>query len=777
MNPNSSEQKIRTRATIAASLLMFAVVSLLVWSGNSRAQQPGSRQLVQATPVKEWPGKAKRWALVIGVDQYADPQISPLKGAANDAKTLADALVRYAGFPQDQVILLSTDQPLERQPTRLNVLRRLSNLASLVPKDGLLLISFAGHGIERNSQAYLIPSDAQLSDDLAFLEESAVSVTRMRERIRATGVGQVVVLLDACRNDPGGRADAPNPLTQSYVNAFNFDVKNREVQAFVTLYATAVGQRAYEFTEKKQGYFTWAVVEGLKGGAANEKGEVTLAQLVKYVQENVPKRVAIDLGSSKQQRPFYQMEGYKAEELVIAAGGTPATVATNNPTTSSVDPAAFELSYWETIKNSTNPDDFKSYLEKYPNGQFTELARRRTGAQPGTTQPSSPAAGTNSAADQYIKAGDELGRENKWADAEIEYKLAVRLDPTNADSHNKLGFALHSQRKFSEAETEYRTALRLAPNNAESHYGVGRAMREQKKLVEAEAEIREAVRLEPINARFHAALGNTLGYAQKYAEAEAELGTAIRLEANNGEWHSALSLVLEAQKKQSEALAEAREAVRLSPKESRIRSLLARMLLSAGNYPEAEAEARETVRLDSKDSWGHWVLGTSLIDQKKDLAEAETALREAIRLTPNVGVFHKNLGVVLERQGKKAEADAEYKEAIRVDPVARAKQDEEARLTKTFKSSWGIKMAMASSFYKGMLSVSPSKIEFIFDGDQSFKAGQVMPIACPALVSAVLDNSTIRELTMSNNKFRINFGSSADAAAAFASMRGVCKTR
>ena len=63
---------------------------------------------------------------MIGVDKYTDPQISPLKGADNDARTLADALIRYAGFPQDQVILLSTDQPIERQPTRLNILRRLS---------------------------------------------------------------------------------------------------------------------------------------------------------------------------------------------------------------------------------------------------------------------------------------------------------------------------------------------------------------------------------------------------------------------------------------------------------------------------------------------------------------------------------------------------------------------------------------------------------------------------------------------------------------------------
>jgi tetratricopeptide (TPR) repeat protein len=333
----------------------------------------------QGNQVTALPVSAKRWALVIGVDKYQDPQISPLKGSDNDARLIANALVRYAGFPQDQVILLSTDQPLERQPTRVNILRRLSNLSTAVPKDGLLLVSFAGHGMERGGQAFLLPADAQISDQISFLEETAISMNRVKERIKETGVGQVLVLLDACRNDPGGRADAPNNLSNAYTNAFNFDTRNREVQAFATVYATGIGQRAYEYTEKKQGYFSWAVVEGLKGGAANDKGEITLSQLVKYVQDTVPKRLAIDLGSTKQQKPFAVIEGYRADELVVAVTNS-ASNANNSstPNVAMVDPAAIELSFWESIKSSNNPDDFKAYLDKYPDGQFAALAKSRS---------------------------------------------------------------------------------------------------------------------------------------------------------------------------------------------------------------------------------------------------------------------------------------------------------------------------------------------------------------------------------------------------------------
>jgi hypothetical protein len=208
----------------------------------------------------------------------------------------------------------------------------------MVPTDGLLLISFAGHGMERGGKAYLLPSDAVASNDMMLLEDTALSVDRIKESIRATGVGQVVLILDACRNDPSaGRSNGDNLLTSTFTRGFNFDVRNREITAFATLYATAVGHRAYEYAEKNQGYFTWALVEALKGGAANNKGEVTLGSLVKYLEEAVPTRVRIDLGAGREQKPFAYIEGYKADELVIAVT-SPSAAAPPTDTPSAKQP-------------------------------------------------------------------------------------------------------------------------------------------------------------------------------------------------------------------------------------------------------------------------------------------------------------------------------------------------------------------------------------------------------------------------------------------------------
>jgi adenylate cyclase len=41
------------------------------------------------------------------------------------------------------------------------------------------------------------------------------------------------------------------------------------------------------------------------------------------------------------------------------------------------DPAEFELAFWESIKDSKDPTEFEAYLEQYPSGAFTALAEAR----------------------------------------------------------------------------------------------------------------------------------------------------------------------------------------------------------------------------------------------------------------------------------------------------------------------------------------------------------------------------------------------------------------
>jgi uncharacterized caspase-like protein len=345
-----------TRCAVVLALL----AAVLLASGLHA--QTGKRSIRQRTAgsVSKLPEKSKRWALIIGVNEYSDKShFQTLQAAVNDANALKDALVNYGGFPEEQVILLTSNQPEEKLPTRNNIYREIGLLQGNVPKDGLLIVAFSGHGMESSGQVFLAPSDTQS----IVLEDTALSATKLMEYIKTMGVSQVLLILDACRNNPNGRGAKSNRMTPAYKSAFDFYGRNKEVEAFATLFATGLGQVSWENKKTGMGYFTEAVVEGLKGAAANEKGEVTLERLVGYVEVQVPARTRRDLGEV--QKPNRSIYGYKASDLVIAheissavQGSEPLTKDQTSKTTSAQPSATTtppKPSATRTIKNTKPP--------------------------------------------------------------------------------------------------------------------------------------------------------------------------------------------------------------------------------------------------------------------------------------------------------------------------------------------------------------------------------------------------------------------------------------
>jgi hypothetical protein len=286
-------------------------------SGDSA---PGAKVLTPpaAGPVSELPDGSRRYALAIGVDKYtADDNITSLRGAANDARAIADALVSYAGFSREHVLLLTSDaSETTSQPSRAVILKALRNLENIVEEDGMLVVAFSGHGVERRSdhKSFLLPADALANPE--ELEDTALPVERLKELIGQTRAAYVMLLLDASRNDPYvGKGVEDNKVTKDYLDAFN--LRGGNIKAFITLYAASEGQRAWEYQEKKQGYFSWAFVEGLKGAARDPAtGEVTLARLIEYVQTEVPKRAKFD---GKVQNPYVIMDGYGGNLVISKA--------------------------------------------------------------------------------------------------------------------------------------------------------------------------------------------------------------------------------------------------------------------------------------------------------------------------------------------------------------------------------------------------------------------------------------------------------------------------
>ena len=69
---------------------------------------------------------------------------------------------------------------------------------------------------------------------------------------------------------------------------------------------------------------------------------------------------------------------------------------------------AIEIEYWQSIKDSKDPADFETYLKKFPNGHFTDLAWKRLDALRASSKPSARGGAVATASMSSSYAGKRL---------------------------------------------------------------------------------------------------------------------------------------------------------------------------------------------------------------------------------------------------------------------------------------------------------------------------------------------------------------------------------
>jgi hypothetical protein len=127
---------------------------------------------------------------------------------------------------------------------------------------------------------------------------------------------------------------------------------------------------------------------------------------------------------------------------------------------------------------------------------------------------------------------------------------------------------------------------------------------------------------------------------------------------------------------------------------------------------------------------------------------------------------------------KQIESDSE---AEKLAEQQRLKDEEEARLTKTFKGEFGFRAIITYlSKYKGTLTVSPSRIFFKCDGkdsDSCKNGDEELEFSCASFSKAVVDSNTIKEISFNGSTHRFNADLKPDAAAALKAIKTVCKEK
>ena len=253
------------------------------------------------------PAFAAKVAILIGCNAYS--HFNPLKcsvtAAGYQVYTMTGKEVDAKGAPL-----------FDNVPSKGNIEHQLGVWAadrSYGVKDTLLFF-FSGHGIRsRDGLDYLAPLDGVMKDDGVDFS-SLVPMHLIYEQLRRSKAENLIIIADACRNEPGKSLEKSNGFGSSATKDIT-DIKSWGEQRVAWLYSCSEEQRSYEMPNGAGSYFTHFLTKGLNGEAATN-GKVTASSLCAYVKERV--RAAVAKAENGAQEPWFTFTNADPTAMVLA---------------------------------------------------------------------------------------------------------------------------------------------------------------------------------------------------------------------------------------------------------------------------------------------------------------------------------------------------------------------------------------------------------------------------------------------------------------------------
>lgn len=231
-------------------------------------------------------GEAKLWSLLVGVNQYWDDNLPCLRYSAFDCQGLGSALTEATqGFPRKELII--HHDFAEQSPTLEAVRASLQQIVTAAKPQDTILLYFSGHGVlDPNSQQVVLCLTDTSKDDL---RRTGLSLPEVLQLLSNSPVNRQMLWLDACHSGDmtlrGAKGEITGRPVLNPTRQLVEVLRQRAAQSrgFYALLSCDQKQRSWEFPELKHGLFTYYLMRGLRGEAADSQGVIEADSLYKYV--------------------------------------------------------------------------------------------------------------------------------------------------------------------------------------------------------------------------------------------------------------------------------------------------------------------------------------------------------------------------------------------------------------------------------------------------------------------------------------------------------------
>lgn len=587
-------------------------------------------------------------ALVVGNNNYAS--LSKLKTAESDARHVAALLKEYYGF--ETAILLNA--------TRAQIISALAGYRSRLGPEARFLVYYAGHGYNDRDKdkAYWLPVDAARDDPGNW-----IIVDDITSAIKVIPARQVLVVSDSCYSGTltrGIRDSLPPPNERE-----RFIDRMASGHARM-LMASGGSEPVADSGGSGHSVFAAALLRGLREMSSRR---FTAAELFRnYVLEQVAGRA--------EQTPEYnpiRNSGHESGDFVFVkvkasdtpVAGTASTPAMPAPAGAPFDPAALDFSFWESIKTSTDPEDHKAYLERFPSGIYAALARRR--AYPAPAVVPSPAGTAVTRVRDLIERANKAITERNYDEAIRLTTDGIRLDPQYVPNYLSRAAAYIKKGDYDATIRDATEAIRLDSQDATAYNT--RAAAHIKKG-DYDAAIRDTTEALKINPRYAVAY-NTRAAAHNskrdYDAAIRDTTAALRIDPQYAVLYNTRAVAYNSKGDYDAAIRDATKAIGLDPRSATAYNNRAYAHNSKGNYDAGIRDATEAIRLDPQDA----VAYNTRAYAHNSKGDYDAAIRDttgALRVDPQYAVAYSTRAYAQNFKGNYDAAIRDATEAIRLDP-------------------------------------------------------------------------------------------------------------